>query len=66
MFRGKVLTGKDNKAEGESLNVLGWVSPIASGLGGGGRTGAEKHSGCQFSTHRPTPGDHTKADGPLL
>lgn len=29
------LTGKDNKAEGESLKVLGWVSPIASWLGGG-------------------------------
>ena len=23
------LTGRDNKAEGESLNVFGWVSPIA-------------------------------------
>jgi hypothetical protein len=29
------LTGKANKAEGESLNVLGWVSPIGCGLGGG-------------------------------
>jgi len=33
---GGILTGKDNKAEGESLNVFGWVSPIACGVGGGG------------------------------
>ena len=25
----KILTGRDNKAEGESLKVRGWVSPIA-------------------------------------
>ena len=42
-------TGKDNRPEGESLNVLGWVSPTAIWLGakgGGGslRQGRRKHS----------------------
>lgn len=28
----RTLTGRERRAEGESLNVLGWVSPIAGGL----------------------------------
>ena len=28
----RTLTGRERRAEGESLNVLGWVSPIACGL----------------------------------
>jgi len=29
------LTGREKRAEGASLNVRGWVSPMGSGLGGG-------------------------------
>ena len=40
------LTGKANKAEGESLNVLGWVSPIGCGLGGGFAQAGGDRSSC--------------------
>jgi len=46
-----IFTGKERRAEGESLNVLGWVSPIACGLGGGGAQG--KPFQLSFSTRRP-------------
>ena len=44
-------TGKERRAEGESLNVLGWVSPIACGLGGGAAQGKP----FQLSVFYPSP-----------
>jgi len=51
--KAKRLTGKENKAEGESLKVLGWVSPIAGvGLGGGISVGQGKGNHSFFYSFR--------------
>ena len=62
-----VLTGKDNRAEGESLNVLGWVSPIAGGLSVVEVAQAQgNRSSCHFLLVVPPRRSHPGGQSPPL